>query len=102
MALLVASSLAPLAAAGSKQYVALAAALAIAVGAIREVQTGLHSRNITFEVAHATDELLEQFDATGLTSLLGPEHLYGTVAAAVEACERPAASISATATDPAE
>ena len=30
---------------------------ASAVGAIREVQPGLHSRNITFEIAHATDEL---------------------------------------------
>jgi len=59
---------------------------ASAVGAIREVQTGLHSRNITFEVARATDELRAQFEATGLTGVIGAEHFYGTVTAAVEAC----------------
>jgi high affinity sulfate transporter 1 len=61
---------------------------ASAVGAIREVGTGLHSRNITFEVARATDELREEFDATGLTELIGAEHFYGTVAAGVGACLR--------------
>ena len=35
---------------------------ASAVGAIREVHAGLRSRNITFEMARATDELREQFD----------------------------------------
>jgi high affinity sulfate transporter 1 len=62
---------------------------ASAVGAISEVRTGLHSRNITFEVAHATDELREQFDQTGLTSVIGAEHIHGTVAAAVQACATP-------------
>jgi high affinity sulfate transporter 1 len=59
---------------------------ASAVGAIREVQTGLHHRNITFEVARATDELREQFEATGLTGVIGTAHFHGTVTTAVEAC----------------
>lgn len=59
---------------------------AAAVGAIREVQAGLHGRNISFEVARATDELRADFDATGLTELIGPEHFHGTVSAAVQAC----------------
>jgi MFS superfamily sulfate permease-like transporter len=67
---------------------------ASAVGAIREVRTGLHSRNITFEVAHATDELREQFDQTGLTSVIGAEHIHGTIAAAVQACASPPRSSS--------
>lgn len=59
---------------------------ASAVGAIQEVKTGLESRNITFEIARATGELREQFDATGLTEVVGAEHFYGTITAAVEAC----------------
>jgi MFS superfamily sulfate permease-like transporter len=55
-------------------------------GAIRELQAGLHSRNITFEVARATSELREQLEATGLTDAIGAEHFHGTVVAAVEAC----------------
>ncbi len=71
---------------------------ASAVGAVREVQAGLLSRNIAFEVARATDELREQFEETGLTGLIGPEHFYGTVGAAVEACvqsSRPTQSVPA-------
>ena len=48
---------------------------ASAVEAVREVQAGLHSRNIVLEVARATDELREQFAQTGLTELIGPEPL---------------------------
>jgi MFS superfamily sulfate permease-like transporter len=62
---------------------------ASAVGALHEVQTGLRSRNITFEVARATDELREQFKATGLTALIGAEHFFATVTAAVETCAPP-------------
>lgn len=58
---------------------------ASAVGAVREVQAGLRSRNITFDVARATEELHEQFDQTGLSELIGVEHFYPTVKAAVEA-----------------
>ncbi len=59
---------------------------ASAVEAVREVQAGLHSRNIILEVARATDELREQFAQTGLTELIGSEHFHATVTAAVEAC----------------
>jgi MFS superfamily sulfate permease-like transporter len=59
---------------------------ASAVGALREVQVGLQGRNISFEIARATDELREEFDATGLTDDIGTAHFHGTVAAAVEAC----------------
>jgi high affinity sulfate transporter 1 len=62
---------------------------ASAVGAIREVQAGLASRNITFEVARATDELRKDFDEAGLTEVIGPEHFHSTVAAAVESCVTP-------------
>jgi MFS superfamily sulfate permease-like transporter len=66
---------------------------ASAVGALREVETGLHDRNISFEVARATDELREELDATGLTSAIGAEHFHGTVTSAVAACTgQPAAS----------
>ena len=78
---------------------------ASAVGAVREVRAGLHCRNITFEVARATDELRDQFDQTGLTGLIGAEHFHATVtgAGAVEACvlhpplvrDRPAESVPA-------
>lgn len=61
---------------------------ASAVGALQEVQSGLRSRNITLEVAHATDELREAFAATGLTDVVGAEHFHGTVSAAVQACVR--------------
>ena len=44
------------------------------------------NRNITFEVARATDELREHFDETGLTGLIRPEHFHSTVTAAVEGC----------------
>jgi len=64
---------------------------ASAVGAVREVQTGLRNRNISFEIARATDELRDEFRETGLTELIGAEHLHATVTAAVEACVRPSA-----------
>jgi len=59
---------------------------ASAVEAVREVYEGLRSRNITFEVAHATDELREELQDTGLTELIGNEHFHSTVRAAVAAC----------------
>lgn len=63
---------------------------AAAVGAVREIYAGLDSRNITFDVARATEELRAQLDDTGLTELIGAEHFHPTVTAAVEACAGPA------------
>jgi len=63
---------------------------AAAVGALRETHAGLNSRNITLDVARATDELREQLDGTGLTELIGAQHFHPTVTAAVDACADPA------------
>ncbi len=59
---------------------------ASAVVAVREVYAGLSSRNISFEIARATDELRVQLDDTGLADLVGAGHFHATVSAAVEAC----------------
>ena len=59
---------------------------ASAVEALREVQSGLLTRNITFELARASRDLLDRFEETGLTGLIGPEHVHATVAGAVDAC----------------
>jgi high affinity sulfate transporter 1 len=59
---------------------------ASAVEAVREIHKGLRTRNITFEVARATEEMREQLDETGLFELIGAEHFHATVTAAVEAC----------------
>jgi len=52
--------------------------------ALREVVGGLRERNISLEVARATDELRLQLDRGGLTELIGADHFYGTVTVAVE------------------
>lgn len=62
---------------------------ASAVEAMREVHSGLNSRNITFEVARSTDELRDQLEDTGLVDLIGADHFHATVSAAVEACADP-------------
>ena len=54
--------------------------------AVGEVVEGLHIRNITLVVARATDELRQDFDGNGLTTLIGADHFYPTVTTAVEAC----------------
>lgn len=54
------------------------------VDAVAEVHAGCRARNITLEIARATSELRERFDATGLTELLGPEHFHPTVTAAID------------------
>jgi len=59
---------------------------ASAVEAVRKIHEGLRTRNITFEVARATEEMREQFDETGLIELIGAEHFHATVTAAVQAC----------------
>jgi MFS superfamily sulfate permease-like transporter len=54
------------------------------VDALAEVHAGCVTRNITLEIAHATGELRQRFDDTGLTDLIGAEHFYPTVPAAVD------------------
>ena len=53
------------------------------VDAIAEVHAGCVARNITFNVAHATSELRERFDETGLTELIGTECFHPTISAAL-------------------
>ncbi|HEY5186556.1 MAG TPA: SulP family inorganic anion transporter, partial [Actinomycetes bacterium] len=89
------------------RYLVLDAAMisgidASAVEAVREVQAGLHSRNIVLEVARATEELREQFAQTGLIELIGPEHFHATVTAAVEACVAGPTGPRGQRTDPAD
>jgi hypothetical protein len=46
----------------------------------------LERQQVGFVVARLTSPLRERFDATGFTRLIGEEHFYATVRAAVEAC----------------
>ena len=57
---------------------------ASSVDALAEVHAGCQARNITFDIAHATSDLRDRLDETGLTEILGAEHFYATVPAAVE------------------
>ena len=57
--------------------------------ALREVIGGLRERNIRLGVARATAELRQQFDAVGLTDVIGNDHFHATVTTAVEACRPP-------------
>jgi hypothetical protein len=41
---------------------------ASAVGALQEIPTRSRNRNVTFQIARATDEVRAQFEATGATS----------------------------------
>ena len=52
---------------------------------LRELHEGLHARNVSLQIARATDPLEETLDRLGLIELLGPDHLHSTVTAAVEA-----------------
>jgi len=46
------------------------------VDAVAEVHAGCERRNITLEIAHATGELRQRFDDTGLTDLIGADHFH--------------------------
>lgn len=63
---------------------ALSGVDASSVDALTELHAGCLARNITFEIAHATRELRERFDETGLTEVFGAEHFFPTVEAAVD------------------
>lgn len=62
---------------------ALSGVDASSVDALTEVHAGCLKRNITLEVAHATADLRERFDDTGLTSVIGEDHFHPTVPAAI-------------------
>jgi SulP family sulfate permease len=66
---------------------------ASSVDAVAEVHAGCMARNITFEVAHANGDLRDRLEETGLAELIGNEHFFPTIPAAVEGApdERPRA-----------
>ena len=59
-----------------------------AAAGLRELHDGLLERNVSLEVARATDPLEAAMDRLGLVELIGPEHFHGTVTSAVESVSR--------------
>ena len=56
-----------------------------AAAAVRELHDGLLARNVSLQIARATDPLEDAMARLGLVDLIGRENLHGTVTAAVEA-----------------
>ena len=57
---------------------------------LRELHEGLLARNVSLEIARATDSLEAAMDRLGLVELIGTDHIHGTVISAVEsAAARP-------------
>lgn len=57
---------------------------------LRELHDGLLARNVSLEIARATDSLEAAMDRLGLVELIGTDHIHGTVISAVEsAAARP-------------
>jgi SulP family sulfate permease len=54
---------------------------------IEELVTALQHDHITLVFARLKTSVAERFEATGLTELIGADHFYGNVEAAVVACE---------------
>ena len=57
---------------------------ASSVDAVAEVVAGCKARNITFEIAHANGDLRDRFEDTGLAEIIGVDHFFPTVPAAVD------------------
>jgi SulP family sulfate permease len=55
-----------------------------AAAGLRELHNGLLARNVSLEIARATDPLEEAMDRLGLVELIGIDHFHGTVTSAVE------------------
>ena len=55
---------------------------------LRELHDGLLARNVSLEIARATDPLEATMDRLGLVELIGADHFHGTVTSAVEAVAR--------------
>jgi MFS superfamily sulfate permease-like transporter len=54
--------------------------------AVEQLCDQLAEREVAFVVARLEDHAQHRFDATGLTDLIGVDHFYPTVEAAVRAC----------------
>jgi MFS superfamily sulfate permease-like transporter len=57
------------------------------LGALMDVAKDLHRDEITLVMARLRTRMEEQLKDAGVLDVIGPEHLYPTVRAAVEACE---------------
>jgi SulP family sulfate permease len=57
---------------------------ASSVDAVTEVHAGCQARNITLRIAHASGDLRDRFEETGLRELIGAESFFPTIAAAVD------------------
>ena len=57
---------------------------ASAAAGLRELHGGLMARNVSLDVARATDPLEGAMDRLGLVELIGPDHFHSTVTSAVE------------------
>jgi high affinity sulfate transporter 1 len=55
-----------------------------AAAGLRELHSGLLARNVSLEIARATDPLEAAMARFGLVDLIGPAHFHGTVTSAVE------------------
>ena len=55
-----------------------------AAAGLRELHDGLLIRNVSLQIARATDPLEEAMDRLGLVEVIGATHFYGTVTSAVE------------------
>lgn len=56
---------------------------------LRELHDGLLARNVSLEIARATDSLETAMDRLGLVELIGTDHIHGTVISPVESAARP-------------
>lgn len=56
---------------------------------LRELFDGLLARNVSLQIARATDPLEAAMDRFGLVELIGMDHFHGTVISAVESAARP-------------
>ncbi len=62
-----------------------------ALDALEDLRAEVTSRGITFGLAHVKQDLLDDLDAYGLTTTIGPQMIFPTMRAAITAHEtRPA------------
>jgi sulfate permease, SulP family len=56
--------------------------------ALEQLTRGLRDEGITLVVARLRTRMQEQFELSGLTATIGPQHFHPSVQAAVDACVR--------------
>ena len=59
-----------------------------AAAGLRELYDGLFVRNVSLQIARATDPLETAMDRLGLVELIGTDHFHATVTSAVESVAR--------------